>query len=815
MASLIVKITGDASGFKGVTDGVGRALDSVSTRAEKVSAAIGSLGNSLSIGLTLPAVAAGAAAVRAAADFEKLNKGLASIMGSTQAGAAEFRKLQDAAKLPGLGLEQAVAGSIRLQVLGNSADKSRKIMAELGNAIALVGGSKDDFAEVTRQLGQMLSVGKVTKENLDTITERIPQISKIMIDTWGPQSVGDPAKFFEKAGISSRQFIDIIVGKLSEGARAGDTFANKMGNLQESVKIAAARIGEKLIPTIERLIPKLESMATTVADAVDGFTKLPDIIQNASIAILGLAVASGPILKLAAAYRVLKAEMIAMGLLSAGGAGVAAAGGVAAVLTKAQLAASATFGTFTAGTAAVKSAIPAMAEFGVVASKSATAITATGAAAAASGGLIAGGLLYGLNNSASAMREQKKAADESADSMKRINDRYSSMGLMSQWLTGKVNETAQAQEKAEPPIRNLGEQHGKAAKHAQEHAKALGDLGIKTFDAAMAAQLKTERQKENNDAVDKAVEISRRYNATTAEQARLNVQVADSLFRYFRVLEQAPDLGGIAAGIKVPKFEAPKIDGTRWWESNPNIGDEGMMTREQAEAVKARYKEAGKAGQAAVRQVSLVVNDLARGITDVIFKGGKLGEMFKSVASQAAQSITRLLIEGALANLSKKLLDVGGIFGKVFGGNGGGASPIFSAASGGGASAIGAAGSSASSISGAASGLTSIVGAVAQVGTMISSIVGNFQFMAMNKSLDLIEKEVRYSQIHLLYTLEKANEYWPYMKSCWESLVRMEQRGAGLTGGVQVNMAGSYLLTDSALDDFIERIARQLKTQGI
>ena len=123
MASLIVKITGDASGFKSVTDGVGRGLDSISTRAEKVSGALGSLGNSLSIGLTLPAVAAGAAAVRAAADFEKLNKGLASIMGSTQAGAAEFRKVQEAAKLSGLGLEQAVAGSMGLEVRGRSADR--------------------------------------------------------------------------------------------------------------------------------------------------------------------------------------------------------------------------------------------------------------------------------------------------------------------------------------------------------------------------------------------------------------------------------------------------------------------------------------------------------------------------------------------------------------------------------------------------------------------------------------------------------------------------------------------------------------------
>ncbi len=768
MASLIVKITGDASGFKSVTDGVGRGLDSISTRAEKVSGALGSLGNSLSIGLTLPAVAAGAAAVRAAADFEKLNKGLASIMGSTQAGAAEFRKLQDAAKLPGLGLEQAVAGSIRLQVLGNSADKSRKIMAELGNAIALVGGGKDDFAEVTRQLGQMLSVGKVTKENLDTITERIPQISKIMIDTFGPQSVGDPAKYFEKAGISSRQFVDIIIGKLSEGARAGDTFANKMGNLEESVKIAAASVGEKLIPTIEKLIPKMESLALGVTGAVAGFLKLPNEVQNTAIALGAVAIAAGPAIKaIQGVTTAITTMQTVTGIASAGLAGLFGAVVIAGIVQ-------------------TMSAIDKLNERYRDLAK-ARSLYESGKADPSSG-----------------MTQSGEGLGKFKIDLKAVSDELNLFGLR--------------HDEAKPKVAALGHEIAKTAAHSERAAKHHIATSVATLDMAIAHKEASNRMEAYNKALDRAADIGIKYNAVTYEQIKLNIQAADAAFRYFRVLDQAPDLGGITAGIKVPVFNQPKFGNKPFEGGAPNVGDGGMMTREQAEAIKGRYKEVGKAGQTATRQVSLVMNDLARGITDVIFKGGKLGDMLQSVASQAAQSITRLLIEGALSRLASKLFDIGGLMGKVFGGATSVGGSVFSAAASGGAGAAGSVGSAASAAGGIASaGITGIVGAVASIGTLVSGIVGNFQNAKLEGTMNQVERNTAAGSIHLMNTLNKANEYWPYMKNCWESLIRMEQRGMGLTGGggVQVNMAGAYLLTDSALDDFIEKIALRLKTQGI
>ena len=61
--------------------------------------------------------------------------------------------------------------------------------------------------------------------------------------------------------------------------------------------------------------------------------------------------------------------------------------------------------------------------------------------------------------------------------------------------------------------------------------------------------------------------------------------------------------------------------------------------------------------------------------------------------------------------------------------------------------------------------ITGWIGAISgSIATAISGIVGNFQMMGMNKSLDLIEHSTRYSEIHLGYILEKLNEYIPGIK---------------------------------------------------
>jgi hypothetical protein len=239
-----------------------------------------------------------------------------------------------------------------------------------------------------------------------------------------------------------------------------------------------------------------------------------------------------------------------------------------------------------------------------------------------------------------------------------------------------------------------------------------------------------------------------------------------------------------------------------------------------------------KTQQAISRQVSTIVTDLSRGLADIIVSGGKVGQKFEELGKQIAKSLVRTIIEnginkviGALGGLMANLGGVGGALGGLLGGTGartatsaipgvlgGGANAAMGAIPGI-SSAAGSASSGMGSAMAAANPVTAVVNAVAGVATAVSSIISNFQFAAMNKTLDLIEKEVRYSQIHLLHLLEKNNEYLPKLKDIWDSLIRMEARGMAVGGG-----GGAVTINISTTGDtrqLLDALTRELKLLGV
>ena len=81
----------------------------------------------------------------------------------------------------------------------------------------------------------------------------------------------------------------------------------------------------------------------------------------------------------------------------------------------------------------------------------------------------------------------------------------------------------------------------------------------------------------------------------------------------------------------------------------------------------------------------------------------------------------------------------------------------------------------------------------------------------MNKTLDLIEKEVRYSQIHLLHLLEKNNEYLPKLKDIHDSMIRQEGRQMAMAGGnVTINISAT-----GDTRTLLDAITRELKQLGV
>lgn len=164
------------------------------------------------------------------------------------------------------------------------------------------------------------------------------------------------------------------------------------------------------------------------------------------------------------------------------------------------------------------------------------------------------------------------------------------------------------------------------------------------------------------------------------------------------------------------------------------------------------------------------VQDIAKSLWDGDMSFGEkcksmlksLGETVTSAFLEPATAAIGNFIKGALADLLSgkgfggvldSIKGIGDAFGGIFGGGGGKPSVpgVPTQIPGGGA---------AGGIAGAAGGIMGAVGAIGGIASAISGIFGNFQMAGMNKTLDLIEKEVRYSQIHLSYILENTNDFF-------------------------------------------------------
>lgn len=250
---------------------------------------LASVGATLSVALTAPLAALGAVSVDAAVRLDSLKRGLTAITGSSDEASRQLTRLTELAKLPGIGFEEAIQGSIRLQAVGFSAQEAERNLKEFANAIALTGGGRDELARVTIQLGQLAAKGKVLSQDLRPIIEAAPAVGRALLQAFGTVNSED----IQALGLSTKQFLDILVSQLGELPRAAAGAKNSFENFRDEIFRAAAVVGEALLPSLIRLVEVVGPVITTLADA---FARLPGPVQGAVVGIGVLLATLGPVL---------------------------------------------------------------------------------------------------------------------------------------------------------------------------------------------------------------------------------------------------------------------------------------------------------------------------------------------------------------------------------------------------------------------------------------------------------------------------------------------------------------------------------------
>lgn len=271
------------------TTELSRGLEQAKSRLLRSGAQLQSIGANLTRSVSLPIAAFGVIALKAAGDIEALQKGLIAVTGSSEKAKIEFEKLREVAKLPGLGLEEAVRGSVALQAAGFSADEARASLLAFGNALATVGKGKTELNFVQLALTQLQNKTSGYGQEIRQLTEQLPQLRGALQNAFGTSESDKIAKL----GITGKEVVQILTQEFAKLPKVAGGLKNSFENAGDAIKIALFNVGTSINKNfkIEELIDKIATKLIALSDA---FGKLSPQAQKTILTIAGIAAALGP-----------------------------------------------------------------------------------------------------------------------------------------------------------------------------------------------------------------------------------------------------------------------------------------------------------------------------------------------------------------------------------------------------------------------------------------------------------------------------------------------------------------------------------------
>ncbi len=910
IGELIVRFGLDTSAF---SEGIERLNKDLGTMQREVSRNFGnirtaadnlqSVGTTLSASVTLPVVAFGAAAIRAGGEIDALRRGLAAVTSSAEAAGKQFIELREVAKLPGLGLKEALQGATRLQAIGYEADEAKRILLQFGNAIAMVGGGRVELAGVITQLQQMGAKAKVAADDLKPIINNVPMVGKAIKELYGTVDT----KEIQEMGIAPRRLIEDVLVTLEKLPRVMGGLKNDLENLGDTVTIAMSDVGMAMAPVITKIVDVLVPAIETAANA---FTSLAPETQEFVIAAAGIAAVVGPAvfaigalvnsaIQIGSALGLARAGITALSTVAvSGAAGVTQIGiGMSAAAMQTTTAATAIGGTsqtLVQSLLGIRGA-SAAASAAVATTSGAITTTAVPAFAMLDTGIKASTVTFGLWMSAitigipaaiyaiyklisafdeagNALRREVDANNLAASSHDRLRDslitnqhatreqRQEVRRLYDEYKAGQITEQQYMQ-----GMQKIGKAIGDVTPQKKQATKATNDFSSALEKASKSA----EKVKVKLDPVQQALQrlyqldhqngINRIAEALYlvgkhGSVAAANIALMEGALREIpKVVSEMPKVSDIFGNLKVdPNQQIKEALDVEW--TYRTLSDLSTRTNKTFnvlfENLKKGWKDQNKVAKEAMRQVSLVLTDLSRDLSNLIVKGGSLKEVVVGAIEALGKALLRMAIEqtfkGILSSMQGMVAQIPGLskIGELFGGvsKAAAATPgIVGSVTGAASKATEAIKNPVSSILGG--GITGIIGAVGSVGSMISGIIGNFQNARQETTLNAIEWNTRKSSLHLEHMLGEATTYWPWMENIAGRLWHFTGHGLGVLQygewkfptltiqqppvvdvtpstlsttsiGNQFNFAGAYIMSPKAIDDFVDILVSRLRARG-
>jgi len=194
--------------------------------------------------------------IAVALSFDAQVRGLAAYSRNAEELTGQLARLQEIAKLPGVGLAEVRQGVLQLEAAGMAALTAERSIQAFGNAIALAGRGKEDLAGAVLQLSQMVANGKLAGDELNIISERVPQIRRVMKEAFGTSSTEE----ISKMGMTMEQIIDKMITGLEQLPKASGGAITTLDNLSDAFDQAILPIGRGIIDIFQSFAPAGEQL---------------------------------------------------------------------------------------------------------------------------------------------------------------------------------------------------------------------------------------------------------------------------------------------------------------------------------------------------------------------------------------------------------------------------------------------------------------------------------------------------------------------------------------------------------------------------
>ncbi len=308
------KVTIDASGVNSGVDAAQKSMGGLQSSFEKIGSSLSGIGQTMTVGVTLPLVGIGTAAVMAASDLEESMNKVNVVFGAS---ATEIQAWsQTAATSFGLSRQQALEavgtfGNL-FTAMGITAEPTKDMSTGLVQLAADLASFNNIPVDVALEKLRAGLVGEMEPLRMLGVNLNAASVQAKAME----MGLADSTKELTPAMLAQARYALIMEQTTTaqgDFARTSDGMANSMRIMQADLKNAAASLGVQLLPIVTKLVQALSG-------AVQWFSDLPEPVKKAILVFGGLAAALGPVLMVVG-----QVMTVVGGLAGAGGLGALAA----------------------------------------------------------------------------------------------------------------------------------------------------------------------------------------------------------------------------------------------------------------------------------------------------------------------------------------------------------------------------------------------------------------------------------------------------------------------------------------------------------